>query len=977
MPMPHSTNNGRSWKNTKTKKVFSKKGRSYKISRANSSKKKNQKSIFNKTKIFLFLLLLAFIGFLTIVFYIFWLSRGLPDPNKLLDREIAQSTKIYDRTGETVLYEIHGDKQRTLVNIKDLPDYVKWASISVEDKNFYHHKGFSLLAMMRTAVTNVLRGQRAGGSTLTQQFIKNAVLTNEKKYSRKIKELILAYRLEQKFEKDEILQMYLNEIPYGSTAYGVEAASQKYFAKHATDLTLAEAAILAALPQAPSRYSPYGSNKDLLISRQQYVLSLMVEQGYIAQSEADEAKKQELVFTEQKTNILAPHFVMYVKEILSEKYGEKTIEQNGLKIYTTLDLYKQEIAEEAINEVVEKNAEKYNASNAALVSIDPKTGQVLAMVGSRDYFSKDIDGQVNIALSKRQPGSSMKPLVYAAAFLKGYTPNTILYDVVTNFSNIEGEPYEPHNYDSAEHGPISIRKALAGSLNIPAVKALYLAGVNNVLDIADELGYSTLGDRDRFGLALVLGGAEVKLIEHVNAYSAFAREGLIQPISVILKVEDKDGNILEEYKDNSKQALDPKVSRLINDVLSDNNARAYAFGTNNWLNLGSRPVGAKTGTTNDYRDAWTIGYTPSIVTGVWVGNNDNSEMKRGAAGGVIAAPIWNKYMKTILGDTPIEEFKKPEIKETGKDVIDGKADGNIVIKIDTLSGLLATENTPEELIEEKTFTAHHSILYYCDKDNPLESSPEKPEEDPQFQLWEDAILRWAEAEENASSSTPPTEHDKLHLAENKPIFKIISPENKKLISNPYLISTIKGTAPRGVHTVSYYINGFLLDKVSTYPFGLNKDISFLNNGFHKLKVEVCDDVLNCSIETVDFNLVLDNNSSKLSNLSSSWINPSNGLALSNFDFPLEMKILVKDPINIAKVNFYSLNKNGEQNFIGSAQPVNNKEVKTFWKKTPDSGSYEIFAQIYDWQNNVKSSDKTMITVNNTVPEEKNEKEEDL
>jgi len=566
----------------------------------------------------------------------------------------------------------------------------------------------------------------------------------------------------------------------------------------------------------------------------------------------------------------------------------------------------------------------------------------------------------------------MKPLVYAAAFLKGYTPNTILYDVVTNFSNIEGEPYEPHNYDSAEHGPTSIRKALAGSLNIPAVKALYLAGVNNVLDIADELGYSTLSDRDRFGLALVLGGAEVKLIEHVNAYSAFAREGLIQPISVILKVEDKDGNILEEYKDSSKQALDPKVSRLINDILSDNDARAYAFGSNNWLNLGSRPVGAKTGTTNDYRDAWTIGYTPSIVTGVWVGNNDNSEMKRGAAGGVIAAPIWNKYMKTILGDTPIEKFKKPKIKETGKDILDGKADGNIVVKIDTLSGLLATENTPQELIEEKTFTAHHSILYYCNKNNPLESSPEKPEEDPQFHLWEDAILHWAEAEENTSSSTPPTEHDKLHLAENKPVFEIVSPKNKKLISSPYLISTIKGTAPRGIHTVNYYINNFLLDSVNTYPFGLNKDIGFLNNGFHKLKVTICDDVLNCSSETVDFNLVLNNNSNKLSNLSSFWLSPGNGLALSNFDFPLEMKIKIKDPVNVAKINFYSLNENAEQNFIGSAQPVNNEEVKIFWKKIPKSGSYKIFAQIYDWQNNVKSSDKIIITVTNTTTKEKEE-----
>ena len=357
---------------------------------------------FNKNFLklaFIGVLIISLVGFITVV----RLSRGLPDPNKLLDRELAQSTKIFDRTGEKLLYEIHGNEQRTLVKLEEIPNYVKQATIAIEDKNFYEHKGFSILAMFRTAITNVLRGKKAGASTLTQQFIKNAVLSPEKTYTRKIKELILAYRLEKKFSKDEILQMYLNEIPYGSTAYGIEAASQRYFGKSVRDINLAEAAILAALPQAPSLYSPYGSNRDTLISRQHYVLDSMIKQGYITEQAGEKAKQFELDFKKQRTNITAPHFVMYVKEILAEKYGEKMVEQGGLKIYTTLDLYKQKIAEEIIEKYGEKNEKKYNATNTSLVSIDPKTGQILVMVGSRDYFNEEIDGQVNIATSKRQP----------------------------------------------------------------------------------------------------------------------------------------------------------------------------------------------------------------------------------------------------------------------------------------------------------------------------------------------------------------------------------------------------------------------------------------------------------------------------------------------------------------------------------------------------------------------------------------------
>ena len=802
---------------------------------------------------FFFLVGLGLMGLVTVA----WLSRGLPDPNRLIDRQIAQSTKIYDRTGETILYEIHGDEKRTLVSLDEIPDYVKWATIAVEDKDFYNHGGFSLWAMFRTAVTNVLFGKKAGGSTLTQQFIKNAVLSPEKTYTRKIKELILAYKVEEKFSKDEILQMYLNEIPYGSTAYGVEAASQRYFGKSVKDVNLAEAAILAALPQAPSRYSPYGSNKETLINRQHYILDLLRDQGRVPEAKTEAAKQYQLEFKKQnEDNITAPHFVMYIKELLAEKYGEKAIEQDGLKIYTTLDLYKQKIAEEVIKEQVEKNSKNFEASNAALVSIDPKTGQILAMVGSKDFFDEEIDGQVNVATSPRQPGSSLKPLVYAASFLKGYTPNTIIYDVVTNFSNDPANPYEPHNYDNKERGPISIRSALAGSLNIPAVKAIYLAGIDNVLSLAKDFGYSTLFDRDRFGLSLVLGGGEVKLLEHTNAYGVFAREGLISPVTSILKVEDKDGNILEEFEPGEeKRVLDAKVARMINDVLSDNNARTFVFGAKNWLTLDSRPVAAKTGTTNDYHDAWTMGYTPSIVTGVWVGNSDNAAMKRGADGSVVAAPIWHEYMARVLGDTPIETFNAPEIPKTGKAVLDGEIGGD-KIKIDRASGLLATEFTPANFIEEKVFNQNHSILYYIDKDDPLGSAPKNPENDPQFLLWENRIQAWASAT-TTNATNPPTEYDNLHILENIPSFEIITPTNNQSVIEPTLSAQIRATAPRGINRAEYYIDNNLIATSSSYPFGFNNNVNFLTNGFHNLKIRVCDDIDNCAEKSVEFNLMLD------------------------------------------------------------------------------------------------------------------------
>ncbi|HNX10570.1 MAG TPA: PBP1A family penicillin-binding protein [bacterium] len=803
---------------------------------------------WDKKRIIKLIIKLGIAFVLIFAIYVFIITRQLPDPNHLIEREIAQSTKIYDRTGENLLYEVSGDQKRTLVPLNEIPEYVKQATIAIEDKNFYKHGGISIWAMARTAITNVLFNRSAGGSTLTQQFIKNAVLSPEKTITRKIKEMVMAQRLEKKFSKDEILQMYLNEIPYGSNAYGVEAASQKYFGKHVKDINLAEAAILAAITQAPSRYSPYGPNKDILIKRQQYVLDLMEEQGYISSAQKEEAKNYQLKFVTPDSGFFAPHFVLYVKALLAEKYGEKMVEQGGLKIYTTLDFEKQKIAEEVIKEKTANYPEKYNANNAALVSIDPKTGQILAMVGSRDYFNDDIDGQVNVVTSLRQPGSSIKPLVYATLFNKGYTPNTILYDVVTNFS-AGGTPYEPRNYDLREHGPVSIRQALAGSLNVPAVKALYLAGMKNVSDLSKELGYTSLGDPDRYGLSLVLGGGEVELLEHANAFGAFARDGEIHQVASILKVEDKDGKVLEEYKDESKNALPSKTAQMINSILSDNNARSFIFGAQNYLTLSDRPVAAKTGTTNDYKDAWTVGYTPSLVTGVWVGNNNSKEMKRGADGSVIAAPIWHDYMAKALSGTPAESFNDPGDLITGKAVIDGRLGVNKTIRINKETGLLADETTPPELIEEISYSEPHCILYYVDKDNPLGPVPAHPENDPQFNLWESRVIAWAK--KNNLYVQDERLGAIINNPANKPRFNITQPQPGEVVSGDELKSAVVILSAIGDVEVEYLIDNKSVSKKATTPYDLEYDISQLEAGPHELSVKVCDG-FNCEIKTINF-----------------------------------------------------------------------------------------------------------------------------
>ena len=948
MPIPqlhsHKTN---SWK-VAPKRTFS----------HNPGRKKLKKISLKKLFKLALILLVAFV----IVFFlaIVLLSRNLPNPNQLMNREVAQSTKIYDRTGENIIYEISGEQRRTLIPLGDIPDKVKQATISIEDKNFYKHGAFSILAMARTALTNILYNRSAGGSTMTQQFIKNAVLSNEKTITRKLKELILSYRLEKKFSKDEILQMYLNEIPYGSNAYGVESASQKYFGKSVREVSLAEAAVLAALPQSPSRYSPYGPNKDILLGRKNYILNLMVEQGYISESERDEAKKQEIVFKGRDNNITAPHFVMYIKDILSEKYGEKMIEQEGLKIYTTLDLYKQKIAEEVITEKTEKYPEKYNANNAALVAIDPKTGQILAMVGSRDYFDDSIDGQVNVTTRPRQPGSSMKPLVYAALFEKGYTPDTILYDVVTNFSTNAADPYTPRNYDLGERGPVTIRKALAGSLNIPAVKAIYLADINNVIDLAENMGYSTLYPRSRFGLSLVLGGGEVKLLEHVNAYSAFARDGKVSPLVSIIKVEDKNGRIIEEYQPSEKKVLDSQVTRMINSILSDNEARTYVFGAKNYLTLGNRPVAAKTGTTNNYYDAWTVGYTPSLVAGVWVGNSDNKAMSGKADGSVVAAPIWHDFMSRVLGDTPAENFKAPDSYKTGKDILDGIIPSQVV-KVDRTTGLLADSATPRELIEERTATTHHSLLFYVDKNDPRGTAPKNPAADPQFNLWEEPIKKWAE--KNASSSVSlPADYDSLHGQENKPIVKIIAPLKNQTFTETTLTIQIEASAPRGVSRVDYYLNNNLWQTKFGAPEAFTATLNSLPNGYQTLSAKVCDDIENCTEAAINFNLLIKNNSVTTGKNSIALTSPASNLALNMIDFPLSINFRIGRPERAAQIKLILRANDGKISVLKTLSNLTENNITLLWDASPATGNYVIFGELHDWNGDIIKSGEINLNI---------------
>ena len=683
-----------------------------------------------------------------------WLFWGFPLPTKLGSYPFPASTLILDHSGQP-LYEIYTEKNRVPIKLNELPEYVKWATVASEDKNFYRHHGFDFGGILRASYNIVFHRTLQGGSTITQQLVKTALLTPERTLRRKIREAILTYTTEVIYSKDQILEMYLNQAPYGGTAWGIEAAAQTYFAKHAKDLTLNETALLAGLPASPTRFSPFGAHPELAKQRQERVLRRMVEDGYITEQESKGAGEQELKYAPPTVGIKAPHFVLYVKELLVDQYGEKMVEQGGLKVTTTLDLDIQNFAQQAVASEVAK-LKKLKISNGAALVTNPKTGEILAMVGSKDYFDKGIDGNVNVTLMPRQPGSAIKPINYALAFLKKIiTPATVINDVPTCFDVPGQKLYCPVNYDGTFHGPVQARFALGSSYNLPAVKVLTLNGLEDFIATASAMGITTFKDPSRYGLSLTLGGGEVTMYDMATAFSSFPNLGIRQDLWAIQKVEDQNGKILYEYSQKEgPRVLPMEVAYLIDHILFDNNARSAAFGSSSWLVVKNHPeVSVKTGTTNDLRDNWTFGWTPSRLVAVWVGNNDNTSMSYVASGVTGASPIWNKIISYALKDKKEEWVLKPE-GITGGHVcaLSGKApapeapcqtrfeyflEGTVPSEIENLKTMVEVDKTTGQLANEKTLPENrelqeHQVIFdplgipYCLDCPPPAGGPTEP-----------------------------------------------------------------------------------------------------------------------------------------------------------------------------------------------------------------------------------------------------------
>ena len=623
-------------------------------------------------KLFFFLKLLVF-AFLFFVFCIvslfIYYTKDLPRPERFIERQLFESTKIYDRTGQVLLYEVYGEERREWASLEKIPEHLQQAVIATEDANFYQHSGVDFRGIVNAILSNLkLMKPTYGGSTIPQQLIRSTFLTLDKTAERKIREIILSLELDRRYSKDQILEWYLNQVPFGRNAYGAEAASQVYFRKSVSEISLAESATLAAMIQAPSFYM---NNLERLFIRKDYVLNRMASEGFISKEEAEEAKKEEISIVKFSQSIKAPHFTLWIQKQLEEKYGRAFLEQRGFKILTSLDWDLQQLAEQVVKEGVEKN-KAYNSHNAALVAIDPKSGEVLAMVGSADYFGESFpeecvsgvncqfDPRFNAAVGTqaspgRQPGSAFKPFVYATAFQKGYSDKTIVNDAPTCWPQASGS-WCPRNFDGLFRGPVTLRSSLAQSLNIPSVITLErLAGYLDSIETARAMGITTIGDPKQYGLSIVLGGAEVKLLDMVSAYGVFATEGLRVPPSAILKIEGPEGNTFFENKKTPIRVLERSATRLINDILSDNEARAPMFGWRSSLYFENYQVAAKTGTSQDSRDGWVVGYTPSLVCGVWVGNNDNSPMRMAAAE-LLAGPTFNRFMREAFSKYPPEKF---------------------------------------------------------------------------------------------------------------------------------------------------------------------------------------------------------------------------------------------------------------------------------------------------------------------------------
>ncbi|HUC20776.1 MAG TPA: transglycosylase domain-containing protein [Candidatus Polarisedimenticolaceae bacterium] len=810
-------------------------------------------------------------GLLAIVALFAYFAKDLPSPGKINARIGAQNTVFYDRTGQTKIFEIHGDKNRKVVEFNQMPKDLRNATIAIEDRNFYKEGAFSVNGTLRAAFYNFTkRGRFQGGSTITQQYVKNALLNpSDFSITRKIKELILSIEIDQLYKKDDILRLYLNEIPYGSQAYGVEAACRTFFPGNIKDdncsaqMTLSQSATFAAMANLPTYYSPYGQHLEALKSRQALVLNTMAQQKYITQEEADAAKVTDfaaigLAPAPQIATQVSPypHFAQYAQEYLENKYGTRTVESGGLKVITSLDIKKQKLMERAINGPNGITAVRHSGgSNVAMVSGDPKTGQVLAMMGSYDPNDKDF-GAFNVALANRQPGSSFKPIVYATAMKGNWGPGSTLYDVKTDF----GGGYVPKNYSGGNYGVQSIRTALAGSLNIPAVKMLYIAGVADSIKTAHALGISTLNmPASHYGLTLVLGSGEVKLNDMVNAYESFANGGVHHEATPILKITDPRQHVLMDTSKPTKpkRVLDAQISYLMANIMSDTKARQYIFGANNPLQINGRTVAAKTGTTTDFKDAWTMGYTPDLVTGVWAGNNNNQPMTSEAVD--IAAPLWHDYMagytdrKTrekvpgALDEYPTTSnwTAPPGIQSLTIDADTGgavtaatrrrrtdvfpswykpqAAGGLKTATIDKVTGKLATECTPPAAVQTVTAGQVHAEIASTDE---------------AYTRWQTPVAALARSLGYSSGGGAiPTEKDNLHsCSDTKPAVNVSVSGNSTLV--------ITANVTSGTHTANALTFYFDDQIISTQAINGSTSYSFSYDapasGSHTIKAVVTD-----------------------------------------------------------------------------------------------------------------------------------------
>ena len=797
--------------------------------------------------LFVGLILLFIMATAVVAFF----SFGLPDPNKVIRRE-GFSTIIYDRNGK-VLYDLYNKENRIPLEIKDVPKYLQEATVAIEDKDFYKHQGYDVAGIARATVYALTGRGITGASTLTQQLVKNVLLSPERTVFRKIKEAILAYQIEKKFSKDQILQMYLNEVPYGGTYYGAESAARGYFGKSAKDLTLTESAILAGLPQSPTTYSPLGAHPKAYIDRTKDVLRRMREDGYItAQMEHDAtAQLPNVTFASTTGNIKAPHFVFFVKEELIKKYGEQMVESGGLRVTTTLDLdLEQEVEKIVHDEVLKLKAAK--ASNGAGVVLNPKTGEILAMAGSYDFFDKDF-GAYNVATAQRQPGSSGKPFIYATALEKGYTAATMLVDAKTDYPS--GDPehpiYTPANYDGKYRGPRQLRLALGNSINTVAVKVTALAGLKDIMQNGFNAGISTweptTANMKNVGLSLALGGREVKLLELTSAYGSFATGGEhFDPIA-ILKVTDSSGKtIFENRAVSGKRVFSPEVSFIISHILSDNVARQEVFGVSNLLIIPNYTVAAKTGTTDEKRDNWTLGYTPSVVVGVWVGNNDNAAMSPTIASGVTGAtPIWNKIMKAALKGINREEFKKP--------------DGVVALEVDALGGGLprGSDGKRSEYFVKGTEPTGPSAIYQTLKisktngklANDLEIKSGDydskdfivfKESDPVSgdgkNRWQEAINAWVETNHKDDPLYhPPTDKSDADL--NSVKINWDTPHDHEQVNSNEVQIRAKAISLRDIVKFTLEVDG--MEKINKSGDTIDEKMN-LSNGKHKLRYHAAD-----------------------------------------------------------------------------------------------------------------------------------------